>query len=386
MSRPKHGAYLIVATAAAILSVLCLAACGSGGSGGDTAKASSSDVSKYEKELADVYKGDFEPPAGKPVKTTPGKTIWVVAAGLNAEPGQNFSAAVKEAAGKLGWNVELFDGKFESNRWLTGIEQALAAKADGIMLFSIDCAPVKAGLEEAKAAGVPVVSVEGKGCEPSLSSYELTFARHQNFQEWIENGYAADQAKWVIAKTKGEAKTIVTVETDLFVTRIAQPGIERVFKTCPTCEIVDVVGFVGSELGPPLQQKIEQALNQYPEANSFIAAYDAVMNGGGGAAALRATGRANEIEAMGGEGSAPGIELIYNHAGIDACSGINFGWEGYAATTGLARVFAGQNPDEETTGIGSQVCDREHNLPPKGQPYQPPINYASYYERIWGIH
>jgi ribose transport system substrate-binding protein len=189
----------------------------------------------------------------------------------------------------------------------------------------------------------------------------------------------------VVAETEGEAKTIVTVETDLFVTRIALPGIERVFDKCPTCEIVDVVNFVGTDFGPPLQQKIEQSLNQHPEANSFIAAYDAVMTTGGGAAALRASGRLDEMAIMGGEGSAPGIELIYDEAGIDACSGISFVPEGYGAVMGLVRIYAGQDPYSGETGIGSQICDREHNLPPEGDAYEAPIDYPAAYRKLWGL-
>jgi ribose transport system substrate-binding protein len=387
MNRTRTKQYAVLIGLVMVLA-LALTACGGGSkssSGGGDETASRGAVAKYEKELAATYKGDFEAPQGEPVTPPKGKSIWVITTGQNIETSQNISAAIEEAGEKLGWTVHIFDGKFESSRQLTGIQQALAAKADGIITFAIDCAPIKAGLEQAKAAGVPVVSVEGKACEPTLSSYDLTFARRQNFQQWIENGFAGYQAKWIVAKTGGQAKTIVTVETDLFVTRIALPGIERVFDTCPTCEIVDVVNFVGTEFGPPLQAKIEQALNQHPEANSFLAAYDAVMTGGGGAAALRASGRESEIEIMGGEGSAPGIELIYNKAGSDACSGINFQWEGYAALMGLTRVLAGQDPYKENTGIGSQVCDLEHNLPPKGEAYQPPIEFIPAYEEMWGL-
>jgi ribose transport system substrate-binding protein len=370
------------------VAALALTACGGGGSsssgGGGGETASGGDVAKYEKELAALYKGDFEPPKGEPVTPPRGENIWVIPLALNVETSQNLVAAIKTAASKFDWNLSVFDGKFESSRYLTGIEQALAANADGIILFGIDCALVKSGLEQAKAAGVPVVAVESHDCEPNLNSYNLSYARGQSFQEWIENGFAGDQAKWVIAKTNGQAKTIVTVQTDGYGTRIAKPGIERAFKACPTCEIVDVVNFVGSDFGPPLQAKIEQALNQHPEANSFIAAYDAVMTGGGGAAALRASGRAEEMAIMGGEGSAPGIELIYNKAGMDACSGINYNWEGYAAVTAMARILAGQDPTKEDTGIGNQVCDSEHNLPPKGEPFQPPIDPVPYYEEMWG--
>jgi ribose transport system substrate-binding protein len=381
----NRSAKLALVVGVAMLSALALAACGDEKKSGSDETAKSTDVAKYEQELTALYKGDFKPPSGPQVGPTQGKNIWFVSIGQAVETSQNLTAGIEASGSKLGWDVTVFDGKFESTRWLTGIQQALASKADGIILFGFDCAPVKAGLEQAEAAGVPVVAVEGQDCDPELFDYSLTFVDGQGFQEWIEESFAGNQAKWVVAETKGQAKTIVTVMTDTFVTRIAQPGIERVFDACPTCEIVDVVNFVSLDIGPPLQQKIEQSLNQHPEANSMIAAFDGVMTTGGGAAALRASGRLDDMSIMGGEGSAPGVELIYDEAGIDACSGIDYGWEGYGAATGMARILAGEDPNAGDTGIGSQICDLEHNLPPKGEAYQAPIDYVSAYEEMWGV-
>ncbi|MBS1881908.1 MAG: substrate-binding domain-containing protein [Actinobacteria bacterium] len=374
------------------LLVLTLTACGGGGKSesgpatGSGSPAKEEGSGKFAGELAALYKGSFKPPTGPPLKKpVPGKDVWFISVGQSVETAQNLTKGLEAAAHTLEWNLHIFDGKFESTRFLTGIQQAIAAKAEGIIIFAFDCTAAKAGFEQAKAAGIPVVAIEGRDCNPGLFTYSVKFVDGQTYSEYLENGFAGDQAKWIVAKTEGDAKTILTVETDTYATRIAQPGIERVFDKCPGCEIVDVVDFVGTEFGPPLQEKIEQALNQYPEANSFIAAYDAVMTGGGGAAALRASGRLGEMQVMGGEGSAPGVELIYNKAGMDACSGIDYAWDGYAAVTALARIFLGQDPNSDESGIGSQVCDSEHNLPPKGESYKAPINYVSAYEKMWGL-
>ncbi|MGV1048818.1 MAG: sugar ABC transporter substrate-binding protein [Solirubrobacterales bacterium] len=369
-----------------ILASLFLLACGgSGNGGGDSSSGavSGSDLKRYETELNEVYKGTYTKPSGGPVNPPAGKNVWVISTGQSIETAQNASKAMEEAGEKLGWTVKTFDGKFESSREIAGIEQALASGADGLVLLYVDCAPVKSALQQAKAAGVKVVGIESQDCSPSLE-YEQKFANGDGYLDW-EHGWGGTQAKWVIAKTKGEAKTIVTVETDLEVTKAGGRGIEEQFKQCSTCEIVDTVNFVGTEFGPPLQQKIEQALNKHPEANSFIAAYDAVLTGGGGAAALRGSGRLNEISIMGGEGSVPGIELIYNEAGNDACAGIPTAWNGYEAIMVLARAFAGQDPSKGDSGIGWQACDKEHNLPPKGESYQAPIDFVSAYEELWGL-
>jgi ribose transport system substrate-binding protein len=374
--------------AIAVIAAIALADCGDGnGDGGEAnAKASSSDVAKYERELAALYKGTYEEPSGGPVRPPKGKNVWVISTGQTIEAAVNAAKAMEEAGQTLGWDVTVFDGRFDSSRQLSGIEQALADKADGIVLIYIDCPPINAALQQAKAAGVAVVGIQSQECEPTLEKHVIRYAGHRDFATYLSHGFGGTQAKWVIAKTKGEAKTIVTAETDLYSTRVTyDPGITAEFARCETCEIVDTVEFVGTEFGPQLQQKIEQSLNQHPEANSFIAAYDAVMTGGGGAAALRASGRLDELDVMGGEGSKQGIELIYDRAGMDACTGTPTGWEGYAAMMSLARIFAGQDPERGDSGIGEQVCDLDHNLPPKGKGYQAPIDYVAAYRELWGI-
>lgn len=381
----NHRRQLALIVGLATLVALVFSACGDSKKGGSDETAKSSDVAKYENALAALYKGDFEPPSGKPIDPPKGKDIWLITLGMNIEPSQNIAAGVKEAASALDWDVTVFDGKFESSRWLTGIQQAIAAKADGIILFVIDCETVQAGMEQAAAAGVPVVTIESRECDPPLATYGLTFARGQDFEEWLTKGFAPYQAKWLVAETKGQAKAIVVYESDLVSTRIVVKPIEEVFEECPTCEVVDKVAFVGTEIGPPLQAKIEQSLNQHPEANAFLAPFDGVMTIGGGAAALRASGRLEDMAIMGGEGSAPGIELIYEEAGIEACSGIYFQSESYGAMMGMALIFRGEDPYGFNSGIGSQVCDLEHNLPPKGEPFQPPLDYLAEYEKLWNL-
>lgn len=384
--RTKIGRRLAMG-ALAVFAATALAACGDDGDGGEaTGKASGSDVAKYERELQALYEGTYQEPSGGPVTPPKGKNVWVISTGQAIEAAVNASKGMEEAGRALDWDVTVFDGRFDSTRQLAGIEGALADKADGIVLIYIDCPPIKAALQQAKAAGVAVVGIQSQECEPALENHVVRYANHRDFATYLSHGFGGTQAKWVIAKTKGEAKTIVTAQTDLYSTRVTyDPGITAEFAKCETCEIVDTVEFVGTEFGPPLQQKIEQSLNQHPEANSFIAAYDAVMTGGGGAAALRASGRLGELEVMGGEGSKPGIELIYDRAGMEACTGTPTGWEGYAAMMSLARIFAGQDPERGDSGIGEQVCDIDHNLPPKGEGYQAPIDYVAAYHELWGV-
>jgi ribose transport system substrate-binding protein len=350
-------------------------------SGGGEAGGSNS--AEYEQMLARLWKGSYKAPEGPKISPPTGKDVWVISVAQSIESAQNASRAMSEAAESLGWKLTVFDGKFESSRQLAGIEQAITSGAEGIVLLYIDCAPVKAGLLKAKEDGIVVAGVESKDCEPSLETNEK-FVNNMNFEEF-EEGLGKTQMEWVIAKNEGEAKVIVTEETDLQVTRSQGVGWKDTCEEHPGCEIVANTAFVGTEFGPPLQQKIEQALNSNPDANGFIATYDAVMTSGGAAAALRASGRLSEINVMGGEGSKQGIEMIYNESGMQACNGLPTELTGYEAMAVLARSFSGKDPGEGNSGLGYQVCEKGHNLPPKGESYKAPIDFVTAYEEMWGL-
>ena len=150
----------------AVLAALALTACGGGEDGGAAEQASSGDVARSERQLQALYEGTYEEPSGGPVTPPPGKKVWVISTGQTIETAVNAAAAMEAAGQTLGWEVSVFDGKFDSARQISGIEQALADGADGIVLLYVDCAPVKAGLQQARAAGVAVVGIESKDCEP----------------------------------------------------------------------------------------------------------------------------------------------------------------------------------------------------------------------------
>jgi ribose transport system substrate-binding protein len=131
----------IALVSAAALS-LGLAACASGGS---TAQGttSSTDQQRYQATLDAWYKGTYTKPTGPTVQAPGGKSIWLIESGLGSDYATRGVAAAQEAARKLGWTVHVFDAKYDPTQMLTGVQQAVVAKADGIILSAIDCPTVK---------------------------------------------------------------------------------------------------------------------------------------------------------------------------------------------------------------------------------------------------
>lgn len=379
---------LVVALVAA---VILAAGCGGGESTTTstavTSTTTASDGGAAAAEAAAAYydASTFASPPTSGPAPTPGKNVWVVDTTLETAEGATFAEGTKRAARTLGWNVTVFDGQFSPDRWLSGIRQAITDKADGILLYAIDCAPVRAALEEADAAGIAVVGVESADCSvtdaggPQLFDGTIEYAQG-DLEAW-EKGLGAAQAAWLADVTGGKAKVVELYETDLWVTRMNHQGfVAELERICPACEIVETVEFVGSDYGPRLQEKTAQALLQHPDADGLVAPYDGVFLGGV-AAAVRSSGRTDEIHAIGGVGESAAIDLIRENGGLDAGFGIPIAWEAYAAMDILNRLFEGEEP--VPSGIGIGLYDRERGLPESGS-WQPPIDYVAAYEQAWG--
>jgi ribose transport system substrate-binding protein len=371
------------AMGAVALLVTTLSACAGSGAGGTGEKADDADFSRYEENLEGWYEGTYKEPEGPEVEAPEGKDIWVVSVGMGIEYSVRVADAANQAADELGWDVHVFDAKFDPNQMLTGIQQAVVADADGIIVQAIDCATVKNAAQQAADADIPVIGIESADCDPGVYAHVVGYSGKASFEDWVRD-FGRAQAAWVIGTTDGQANAVINTGTDTVTTRLASEGIRAEFEECPTCEIVDDATWVAADLGPSLQEKIQQTMVKHPDANAFIPSYDAIMTQSGGAQALKSTGRIDQLSVAGGEGTIAGIEQIRSGDGMEMCAGQSGEWETYSAIDALVRLFLDRDPAEVDTGNGIQVCDEDHNLPPEGEPYTPPVDFVASYNQLWG--
>ncbi|MGG6383407.1 sugar ABC transporter substrate-binding protein [Paenarthrobacter sp. NEAU-H11] len=382
----KRGLRLAATLGVVVGVAVAVSGCGSsvgtdasgGGSGTTTTDG------QYVAMLDELYKGTYQEPNG-PVIAEPaaGKNIWVMPAGLNGEVMVDAVDGVKEAATKLGWDVTVFDGKFSPTTQLAGVQQALAAGADGIITVYVDCPAIKNGLAQAKQAKVPTINLAGEECDPPAFAYTVAYPGFENYIDYL-TAYGQAQAYYAIAKTDGQAKVIMSTQTDLGSIREMSQGVRNALAKCTGCEIRADAEFVGADFGPPLQSKISQQFLKHPDANVFIAPYDAILTAGG-TQALKSSSRLDQTLVVAGEGSVEGIESIRSDSGIDACLGYDAGMEGYGGVNYLVIHFDGKDPSKVHNGIGWQACDKDHNLPAAGANFESPIDYRAAYERLWSL-
>jgi ribose transport system substrate-binding protein len=380
MSRRRRAGVPGVMLAAGVL----LAACGTN-EASSSASSDRADVDAgYQDALDQLYAGTYQEPKS-PITAEPAtdKSIWVIPPGLNGEVYAEVADGVEEAADKLGWDVTVFDAKFSPTTMLSGVQQALAAGADGIVTYAVDCPTVENGLKQAKEAGVPTINIAGGECETPGFDYTVAYPGYASYDEYIK-AFGEAQATYAIAMSDGEANVIMASQTDLEATRLQAEGMKDALAECDGCELAGEVKFVGADFGPALQSKISQALLRYPDADVFLAPYDAILTTGG-AQSLRSSGRLAQTLVVGGEGSVDGAEMIRTNSGMNACLGYDAAMEAYGGVNYLVILFDGGDPSDVDNGVGFQACDEAHNLPAEGTNYEAPIDFRASYDRLWSL-
>src|SRR3954449_3816671 len=136
---------------------------GSGSTASTSADATGADISA---ELEADYKGTFTAPPSSAPTPAADADVWVVPCG-KVVAGCEAPAEGAVAAGEaLGWKMTIADGALGvGDGYSVAIRQAVAAKADAIIVTGIDCDFAKGGLQAAKDADIPTILFGGFDCK-----------------------------------------------------------------------------------------------------------------------------------------------------------------------------------------------------------------------------
>ncbi|NJQ00188.1 sugar ABC transporter substrate-binding protein [Streptomyces zingiberis] len=381
------------ATLTVLAMAAALTACGSGGEDGkpSAGEATSAEVLASARKVtaANLAGTDRELPADGP-KAQKGKKVWAIACSTVA-PGCSMPAEGLAEAGKvLGWKTTIADGKLDPSVYNAQIRAAAAANADALVLFGIDCAPVKGAIQAAQKSGTKVFGANALDCDDkyavgggtALFDGELVWGPDDaDYAAFTDTYVGPGQADWVIAKTKGKADIVQLRQDDSAGTRhIGESAHER-FKDCGGCTVT-TVSYTGADLAAgKLQGKVSAALQKAPRANVVTVPVDAAISLGVASAVQQARAGGREILLVGQEGVPASVKLIKSGTQSFAL-GRPWRWTGWAAADGVNRMFAGEKAVDAGFGFGSM--DAGHL--PKSDVYDgndPSTPYVDNYRRIW---
>jgi ribose transport system substrate-binding protein len=163
----------ITASLLSVLVLASLAACSSRGGASDSAASSSRPSAGSVADLTAEVKADVDPSSKAfdyasfvptaTVSPKKGATLAIILSSLSSPQAVQFADAVKDAAAKIGWTSQAFDGQYSVNVESGLISQAVQDKVDGIVLAGIAPSTVPSPIAAAAAAKIPVINMFGYG-------------------------------------------------------------------------------------------------------------------------------------------------------------------------------------------------------------------------------
>lgn len=377
----------LAAPLAAALMAMTLVACSSSETD-DSGSANSTSDSAVSAEVAAAveaaYVGTNEnPPTSGP---TPLKDVnlWVVSCSAQVVGCQSAAEGAIAAGKLLGWDVTVADGNFNiADGYGSAMRQAIAAKANAIVLVGMDCNQAAGGMQAAADAGIPVIGDYSFDCKSGAKftdTVKMT-SKYPEISDWLK-AWGAAKADWLIQATNAKAQVIHSLATDSPTLYLPEQGFEaELAAKCPDCKIVETISYSNQDLtSGAYKQKFSAALVAHPEANAVAVSLDALLLAGNIPAAIASTGR--KMTVVGGEGLPPVVEMVKAGA-VGAEVGFDTPWQGYAIVDTVNRVLQGEPSVPQ--GIGWQIFDAKRNLPTNPAGYTTSVDYVSGYKKLWGV-
>lgn len=211
-----------------------------------------------------------------------GSSVWLIAAG-QTEFTQTVADGFEAAGQAAGIEARYVQASFQVNQMQQLVEQAVAANADGIVLFNITPESVSGPLQKAIDRGIPIIDLNNG--DPTDPLQPGIFA-HVAAEFSIDGKKKAD---WMLADSGCELHLATfTVPTLTVVELMIDGAIAEVKRLCPeTCTVTesefDLSNFATS-LGPQAQTVIRRdpSINYIdPAADAFAAVISPVLQQAG---------------------------------------------------------------------------------------------------------
>jgi ribose transport system substrate-binding protein len=368
--------------------VASVSACSSTASGspGSTASSagSAAGVAAATAELA-KYTGvpTFEAPGPNiDISSLKGKTIYSISQNASIPFLSATEDSEKKLAESYGINFVEYPTQGTSAEWTRGINEAVAAKADAIILNALDPRLVSPAVQSAKAAGIPVVSAQFFDLsQASQVPSELAGTRSDNFTE-----AAKLQADWVIKDTGGKADVVVVENDEQLSTTAMVDSLKAEFAAnCPDCT-VKYINVPSSDWATKIQSEVQSAIVADPNINYVIPIYDPMTQFV--VPALTALGKTDSVHIATFNGTPSALTMLQQGPTVKMDIGENLDWLGAANLDQAFRGMLGQPllADEKTAlrVFTSDNVGETGNPPAYNQGFGD--SYVAGYQKLWGVN
>lgn len=288
---------------------------------------------------------------------------------------------IEEAAKVIGWEVRGIDGQGSVNARAAGIAQAIALKADGLVLDAIDAAEQAAAIEPAVKAGIKVVGWHSGPMAGPMEKYGL-FTNITT--DPLEVSKAA--ATYAVADSDGKAGAIVFTDSAYAIAIAKSDAMAAIFKACKGCTLLSVEDTPLADAANRMPQLTTSLLQRYGAKWTYgLSVNDLTfdfMSPSLQSAGIGGDGAPHAISA--GDGSEPAFQRIRTGEYQIATVAEPLRQHGWQEVDELNRAFAGEKP---SGFVAPPHLFIKSNIDKDGGPnniYDPQNGYTDVYKKIWG--
>jgi ribose transport system substrate-binding protein len=377
------------AMGAALAAMVFAAGCGSDDKSTSTAAAGSADttttaaaassgtgeaakeVAAYEKTTGVKFPQPteaFDPGTGKVAVISCGN------AGINCLQG---AKDVQAAAKAMGWTPSpIFDGEFTPAKQAGFVQQAIQQKYDAIVMVSMDAQSIKAAVDAAVAAKIPIACV--MCVNPSFAGKVV---------DVTSGGIAEGKAlgAWIAANAKdGKAKVVAYDDKSFPIVAVRRENMtSELTKLCPGCEI-EKADFPTSDLAKAGAPTFTGMLSSHPKGSlDFVAGpYDPASIPFAKAAAQQ--GR-DDFKLTGYDASPDFLKLMTSGSGVAAATTASpFPYASWGAMDEVARLKAGKEAWDASTLPSALVTTENASEFSEGFFSPSDFDFKSMFTKLWG--
>jgi len=297
---------------------------------------------------------------------------------------QGVGDGAAEAAKAIGWDFRILDGQGTVPGRTAAMSQAIALKADGIILGSPDAVEQAPEIEEAVKAGIKVVGWHSGPAPGKIEANPNVFTNITT----DPNEVAKASGLYAVVDSNGAAGVILFTDS-IYAIATAKTNAEKAaIEGCSGCKVLAVEDTPIGDLANRMPQLTTSLLSKYGKAWTYsIAVNDLYFDFSApsltSAGIDPASGYPRQISA--GDGSVPAFQRIRAKQYQLATVAEPLHLHGWQAIDEMNRAFAGQPPSGYVAHVHLFI---NANIDKDGGAqniFDPGNGYKEEYKKIWGV-
>jgi len=388
ISRRRSAFAALVAIPTALVIVLSGCASGSVGGGGETEAPTDNsqfasiipdgDIVQFSKDLVEgslnATEG-FTPPADGPEAQQPGAKIAFVGSDLTNGGINAVAQGVEEAAGVIGWTVDVYDGKATAQGRTDAMNQAIASQPAAIIVGGFDATEQAAAITQATDLGIPVVGWHSTASAGPGSGLFTNVTTDPLVVSQLAAAYA-------VADSDGKAGVAIFTDGQYDIAVLKADAMQAYIQACDTCEVLTYEDSPIAEADQRMPALISSLLQEHGDKLTYLLA----INGnyfGGAQQALRDAGKdpaGPPSSVAAGDGDSAEFQRIRNVDYQAATVAEPLLLQGWQLVDEINRALAGES---DSGFVAAPGLVTKANVP-DGDLFDPESGYRDDYKAVWG--